>query len=277
MDQWSGWMASLFRQSDHKSMRNLIQRLLADVILPHGVHDQNISEKVLESFVSSALRDKKTVCGKIEAVMSQFDVFELLLDGANAMLKMMSRGSEISGKFVGELVYGNDKDFFKGLTDRIGEPDFLDLYGAVQREHDSTEKFTTKNYNITTSPWDEWQLAFGGLHELSCGRVKDGPDLGMRQHKSPKDLLAQLPTLLKKCFQDDPNLKTFASNVTEEAVKAIGLLEEEVGCLRMYTGDLCAIPLSCQNFTFFQVQCFRSTTALLEVLITPANIGRQYI
>ena len=288
-------------------MVDLIELLLTEVILPRGVHhNDHVSKEFLERFISTATNDEKMVRGKIKAVMEQFDVFKLLLDGANAMLRMKSRVEEISGKF-GALVLGDATIFFNGLTGLIGEPDFLDLEEAVRREHESTVKFTTKNYNITTSPLAEWKLTFGGCDELPRGKREDGPDLGMRKHVPPTELLKDLHTLIKECFENDPDLKKFASNVTEKAVQEIHLLPVEVGCLRMYTGDSrisfslflsfslsislsistsvylslslldLFISLAFPNCSFLQVPCFRSTMVPFEVVLTVQDTRRPHI
>ena len=65
----------------------------------------------------------------------------------------------LSGKYVGTLNLGDERDFYSGLSKAVGYPQ-PNLRPAMEREHvrmlDSDIEFTTSNYEITTPSKIEW-------------------------------------------------------------------------------------------------------------------------
>ncbi len=84
---------------------------------------------------------------------------------------------DVATKFeVIKMSCGNIEDFLSGLSGRIGDP-FLDFEKAMEAEHclgeESTNRFTTRNYGIETTPYNEWNIIVNGKHDLAdkrCGR-----------------------------------------------------------------------------------------------------------
>ena len=68
----------------------------------------------------------------------------------------------LSGKYVGTLNLGDERDFYSGLSKAVGYPQ-PNLRPAMEREHvrmlDSDIEFTTSNYEITTTSAIEWKFS----------------------------------------------------------------------------------------------------------------------
>jgi hypothetical protein len=126
----------------------------------------------------------------------------------------VNQGDPAAKFAVSRMSCGDISDFFKGLSDRIGNL-FLDFKKAMEAEHchmqDSKAHFTTKNYGIRTCAHDEWQIV------LQEGRVEVSDPTHMRYgRRIPKiDELLEL-------------------SVTKEA----RLTREEVIAVVMYTGPM---------------------------------------
>ncbi len=106
---------------------------------------------------------------------------------------------------------------------------------AVQREHceqsDSDVEFETRNYRIKSTPRKEWQFVFDCENaedlKLTRGMNHSGENLGLRERITTKELRNKAVERMKKLAGLD---------VTEEELNGIKLSEEEIGCLRLYTG-----------------------------------------
>jgi hypothetical protein len=104
----------------------------------------------------------------------------------------------------------------------------------VKKEHceteDSETEFTTTNYGVTTTPKQEWQFVFDDENSkdlrLTRGTLK-GKDLGMREKISTAELKKQI-------IERMHSLSGLV--VSTEDIDAINLSQEEIGCLRLYTG-----------------------------------------
>eukprot|EP00960_Hanusia_phi_P060603 764555-Hanusia_phi.AAC.1 len=96
---------------------------------------------------------------KIADVLAEVQA-ERTKGGLTARMEEESK-SKFSMEGGKDAIYGTQRDFHKGLVDLIGLPTKLDdLYEAIKEEHcdrtDSDKPFTTPNYNIPTTPRDEW-------------------------------------------------------------------------------------------------------------------------
>jgi ankyrin repeat protein len=101
------------------------------------------------------------------------------------------------GKYqIRKMEVGSIDDFHKGLTHRIGSPN-LRFEKTMFLEHcifgGSSYEFTTPNYNVKTTPLNEWQYICG---DDKCARVPC-PDMGYGRRIVSIEELLQIPLARK--------------------------------------------------------------------------------
>ena len=155
-------------------------------------------------------------------------------DGSN------KRGAVVDGKF-NSAHFGSIKSFFEGLSGLIDDP-HPNLRDAIKREHTlpanphAETTFKASNYEVETTPLKEYELVFRNGPRMA--KVKEGLEqrsgceAGWREpmdvDKFTKDTAGMVQLMKSLCGLD---------HVTEDDVKQLHLLPEEVGCARMYTGE----------------------------------------
>jgi len=128
-----------------------------------------------------------------------------------------------------ELKFADLSVFFGGLEAQIGPPE-AHVAPAMEREHttaaDSLEKFTTDNYDLTTTPQIEWWFVAEPNRDITWpveAKLVDAPEkrrkpMPMRELEA---VLAQKNTQLRSLNEPE-------------------LLREEGFGARLYTGPMCA-------------------------------------
>ena len=174
----------------------------------------------------------------MEVVIADLELGAVALDQAQNYVKMMEKAVTPNDKFKG-LTFGKAEDFHAGLAELIGEPDFLNLEAAVKEEHKSEEPFTTTNYNVKSTPRQEWELVLGSDKRLRL----DGGVHPKDKVKMEDRVFAELEGLRKNfCDSNGLDLNTFEKN--------IGLTTLEIACLRLYTGERVAYLHAASLFAF---------------------------
>jgi hypothetical protein len=97
-----------------------------------------------------------------------------------------------------KMACGTIADFHKGLTGRVGMPR-LNFKSAMRQEHCERAgcdvKFTTTNYNVTTTPRQEWQYI---VESVPC------PDIGGNTRRLvPISELLQLKSSQVACLREE--------------------------------------------------------------------------
>jgi hypothetical protein len=130
-----------------------------------------LDEPALKLIVETlSLELVKELCAQTQELRRAYDAMD-----ASAKSKTDSGASKFSGT---TLMVGSVHDFHSGLRGRLGQGPSLDFLKAIKFEHcqrpDSNEAFTTSNYNLCTTPAEEWSYAVDGVRppeaQLSHGR-----------------------------------------------------------------------------------------------------------
>jgi len=83
--------------------------------------------------------------------------------------------SAVGGKFAFAIQGGDLQDYHGGVTGRVGEP-HADIAEGMRKEHlcsrDAHIPFTTSNYNLTTTPYKEYNHVIDGGVGLEKGDVR---------------------------------------------------------------------------------------------------------
>jgi hypothetical protein len=131
----------------------------------------------------------------------------------------------LDGAFVGK--FATLDDFYKGPEELIGTPNPKIMQG-MQTEHclrgNSQRKFTTGNYNLTTTPATEWEF------------VVD-PKEGVAYPHTPKDK-AQWPKGMDWKGESGRESEDVEVIMKRKQITLAGLLKMEVIALRLYTGPM---------------------------------------
>jgi hypothetical protein len=131
----------------------------------------------------------------------------------------------LDGAFVGK--FATLDDFYKGPEELIGTPNPKIMQG-MQAEHclrgNSKTKFTTGNYNVTTTPATEWEFVVE-------------PKDGVAYPHTPKDK-AQWPKGMEWKGRSGREAEDMAVIMQRKQVTLAGLLNMEVIALRLYTGPM---------------------------------------
>ena len=107
--------------------------------------------------VAAVLSSEQVIAGMVDLVWEAAQS----LNAAKA-----ATASQLNAKFAAEgggfdMKYGDLSTFFHGLEGKIGSPN-PNIFQAMEREHtasdDSTDKFTTGNYGVTTTSEIEWNF-----------------------------------------------------------------------------------------------------------------------
>jgi hypothetical protein len=131
----------------------------------------------------------------------------------------------LDGAFVGK--FATLDDFYKGPEELIGTPNPKIMQG-MQAEHclrgNGKTKFTTGNYNVTTTPATEWEFVVE-------------PKDGVAYPHTPKDK-AQWPKGMGWKGRSGREAEDMAVIMQRKQVTLAGLQKMEVIALRLYTGPM---------------------------------------
>ena len=163
--------------------------------------------------------------------------------GATPVTELDAYYSKFEGGFEG--TFADMNDYYGGLGKMIGDCR-KDLLNAMEEEHcdvpdgygASHDTFVTSSYRVSTTPHEEWQFVVLGkawAKEMSAGVDREtGLSRGSRRKVNAHELLASAA----KCMTESFRAKGFDIVITDEEVKALPLLLEEVIALRLYTGPM---------------------------------------
>ena len=133
-------------------------------------------------------------------------------------------------------------DFYGGLESLIGECR-KDLMQAMQDEHctvkdgygASDTEFQTSSYRVTTTPRAEWLFVVepDAVGEMSAGIDREtGRSRGSRDKRRVDELFSNVADLVTASFK----VLGYDVKVTDEKIREIQLLPEEIIAMRLYTG-----------------------------------------
>ena len=236
-----GWCASLFSRLDSPPLVSFVEHVTkavfgqdCDVTLP-------ITEEIFKARLAAWNSD--AVSRLMQNAVATSNLVDHVKAAAEEMVTLNERMD--STKFADEMVAGEAKAYFDGLTALIGPPNHLDLLGTMRKEHEDDTSFTTSNYDITTTPRQEFLLAMGELKDIdslpggrgqemnprySLAKAMDMPN--MWSLKDEEWLSQSPPLIVKAIVRADP-----ATKVTEDHVRLLKLTRPELLALRLYTGE----------------------------------------
>jgi hypothetical protein len=152
--------------------------------------------------------------------------------------------SKFDGGFEG--TFADMKDFYGGLEKLIGDCR-KDVYQAMMEEHcevkdgyaQSDGEFQTSSYKVVSTPRKEWLFVTEpeavGAMPAGIDR-RSGNSRGSRTKASVEKLLKNAGQLITRSFIE----RGLNVIVTEDDVKALPLLLEEVIAMRLYTVSMLA-------------------------------------
>eukprot|EP00301_Raphidiophrys_heterophryoidea_P005067 c12163_g1_i2.p1 GENE.c12163_g1_i2~~c12163_g1_i2.p1 ORF type:complete len:1319 (-),score=392.82 c12163_g1_i2:163-4014(-) len=225
VETWEGWIGSLFSTANPA-----FAEVISEIALSLGVKDK--SRKV-DVGVLAQFNDERSA----QTIEKQLSTSQLLFRTANLIATTAQQHNRDNrkkrqntfSKFSDTGGYLEQSFLSKPLDEIIGAPN-ANLRQTILREHSSTTKFTSTMYGVETTPKMEFEIVFGGgASELPKGKFGE-TDLGVRKHE-------QLGLLKGLMHSKISKTKGFEL-VTKEEVNALGLLEEEIGCLRLFTGPM---------------------------------------
>ena len=143
-------------------------------------------------------------------------------------------------KFVFEIRGGSLEDFNKGIATRVGDCSANPIKG-MEDEHtgpDADEIFTTSNYNITTTPRIEYNLAKTGGTYYSDLAMKTR-DISRLSHLSEEEIKLVQEGGEARCGNGPARLlRPLSSYRHLEVTKKANLSEHEVMAIVLYTGPM---------------------------------------
>ncbi len=194
-----------------------LAQILADC-MPPRVSNKNTAEdqdalRALSNLSTDEI-DVSTECfrqGLKRLLTEQFKMLRRAYEEVDQKMTTAASQSQESSKFaVVGMSCGGIEDFRGGLNERVGDPS-LEVRKAMEAEHcdrkNSKTLFTTRNYNISTCPYNEWNIVVNGNHAIA----------DMRSDRKVPDI----DTLCK-----------------HEQAQAAKLIREEVIVLVLYTGPM---------------------------------------
>eukprot|EP00298_Acanthocystis_sp_HF-20_P018268 c21929_g2_i1.p1 GENE.c21929_g2_i1~~c21929_g2_i1.p1 ORF type:complete len:546 (+),score=191.20 c21929_g2_i1:25-1638(+) len=228
-----GWTSSLFTRKNTDFLE-LLESVLDQIGVDPSERVMNDDGALIQS-VAERLANESSFTENIEKFLSS-GIKNMLISRAKKLFEEEKVKAEGDSKFTMDASLGNVSSFFGGLSKLIGDP-HPSLFEAVRKEHceapDSQEKFTTFNYHIETTPEDEWRFVFDSANSpdllLTRGRKANGESLGSRDKLTPQELKAKALERMREIS---------GLEVSPEEFEEINLSEEEIGCLRLYTGPM---------------------------------------
>ena len=244
VEKWAGWIAHAFSPNNAR-----FATLLAEICARLGVGVGDAVATTMLEEMMPRLRGLKVGADSLLALTAE-DVLAAERSTEEALLRV--------GKFndtVADANFGDPSAFFRGLDGLVGHPD-VNLFDAVKHEHnqhddDSNDEFTTPNYGVTTNACKEWALVFERDEAKRRGIVGGGDSLsGGVRHNANNNNNRVVERMADRLWKDLGELRSKAHDlinaararvgvvqeVSAEDIREIGLLEEEIGCLRLYTG-----------------------------------------
>jgi hypothetical protein len=180
---------------------------------------KDLKDVELVQFVQSVSNQFATVlCGVLLA-----GLHELRSLGVASAKSHVNTKFALDGAYVGQ--FATLDDFYRGPEALIGTPNPKVLEG-LEAEHcrrlNAGTSFTTPNYNVTTTPKEEWEF-------VVCPRI------GHPYAHTPKDKRSWPPGCVWK-GDEGREVELLEKFMAMEEVTRAGLKREEVIGLRLYTG-----------------------------------------
>ncbi len=186
-----------------------------------GLKAPQLEDGQLESFVQGVADDFSALLRGV--LLAGLRELRSLSGGACEAKAHVNSKFSLDGAFVGQ--FATLDDFHSGPEKLIGSPNPKVMEG-METEHcrrpNAGVAFTTPNYNVTTTPREEWEF-------VVC------PVEGKAYQHTPKDR-AQWPVGNKWKGDVGREVEKLEKVMAMEEVKRAGLKEAEVVGLRMYTG-----------------------------------------
>jgi len=218
---FNDWLLSLFHNRNP---------LFKDLI-------QFVSEGVCEGVKApkdSAIETMKLIqVDTINKVLSQKQnkviekLARLITESVNETLTGLAKFEEHKGKFQGEFKFGSVDAFIKGLEDMIGKPE-RDLGSGIAKDHFDKTTFVSRNYGVKTNPKLEFEHVFENFKDdfdqsiaLDLKKFPNGPI--QRKCKTLDQIKQEALSLLE---------------ITQHDFDEMRLMDEEIKCLRLYTGPM---------------------------------------
>jgi hypothetical protein len=259
-----GWCADVFHRLTSTHLASFIAAVTSAVFGNDTDTDANTTSTSISTLISPeavatalARLDDASLTAQMQAAVHSSNLAGHVRQSLEELAGFHRRATE-SAKF-GEMVAGGASAYFEGLTALVGRPNHLDLLGTMRKEHDDTTHFTTSNYDLTTTPKDEFALAVGELVQSpddnnnslpsrwtldsEGNRVASGQRFSLSHHLQVPNLWDMSdgewdkvgPSVIVEAIK---RVSDNATHITEDHIRSIHLLRSELLALRLYTGLL---------------------------------------